>query len=85
LQAHAPSSDQDTGYRRRNLRKRVLTVKPGTLQSRIAALKAEIDKIHAANYAYWKLPPHEQSRQARREYEQRRERLEEIRQELLGS
>jgi hypothetical protein len=51
---------------------------------RIAILKEEIDSIHVANFAYWhRKDDREPSREARADYQQRRERLEAIRHELL--
>jgi hypothetical protein len=54
-----------------------------TKQARIAHLRSEIDSIHVANYQYWTQEEGQQSREARAEYQRRRERLEEIRRELL--
>jgi hypothetical protein len=51
-------------------------------KSVVATLSQEIDAIHVANLLYWKSASHELGREARIEYEYRRQRLEEIRREL---
>jgi hypothetical protein len=51
-------------------------------KSIVAILSQEIDAIHVANLFYWKSADRELGREARVEYERRRERLEEIRREL---
>jgi len=51
-------------------------------KSVVATLSQEIDAIHIANVLYWKSASRELGREARVEYERRRERLEEIRQDL---
>jgi hypothetical protein len=49
----------------------------------VAILSQEIDAIHVANLLYWKSAGRELGREARVEYERRRERLEQIRREFL--
>lgn len=53
-------------------------------EARIAFLKREIESIHLANRTFWDHRIGEESRVARTAYDQRRERLERIRSELLG-
>jgi len=55
---------------------------PPAQEERLVILKEEIDFIHIANYRYWVFPGGEHSREARAEYERRRVRLNEIRDEL---
>ena len=49
-------------------------------KARITALSKELEAIYVADTAYWRQADH--TREARAEYHQRQERLEEIRNEL---
>jgi hypothetical protein len=53
-------------------------------QNKIETFKREIDSIHVANYAYWNRSSGDPPPQNGDQYELRRDRLNEIKRELLS-
>jgi hypothetical protein len=54
------------------------------MQKKIESLKREIDSLHVANYVYWNRDPADHPLTDGAAYELRRDRLNEIKSELLN-